>query len=814
MVFLGLVHNIALLVSLSIVHGLIMRRWKQGSITYQVLSGLLFGSVALVGMMTPLRLMPGIIFDGRSIILSIAGLFGGPVTATISAAMAAGYRIWIGGSGAVMGVSVIAESACLGVAYHYLRRRRPETVRPRNLLGFGLLVHAIMLILTRTLPGSVSTEVFRQIWIPVITIYPLASLVLCMLFLDQESRLAAEMRLREKTEELERYFNQSLDLLCIADTDGYFRRLNPEWQKSLGYAVDELVGRRFLDFVHPDDVAATLQALADLTEQKVILNFVNRYRAKDGTYRWIEWRSYPSGNTIYAVARDITERRRAEEELRRLASVVQQAAETVVVTDPNGTIEYVNPAFERITGYSSAEAVGRDPRILKSGRQDAAFYENLWKTITSGAAWSGQFINRRKDGTLYHEDATISPVRGENGQIIHFVAVKKDVTREVELEEHLRLAQRLESVGLLAGGVAHDLNNLLAPILGYGSMLLEDNDLGEAPRRDIEEMMKAGKRARDLVQQLMAFGRKQVLEVKPLRLNDVITGFGGLVRRTLREDIRIELNLASSLRIIRADRGQLEQVLMNLAVNAQDAMPHGGTLTIETADVELGQHDVTHYSEVMPGRYVLLKVSDTGIGMDEQTQSRVFEPFFTTKKVGKGMGLGLATVYGIVKQHGGNIWVDSKLGEGTTFGIHLPTVEAEVVEEDVPPEVSKVAGGTETILVAEDEPAVREMTCSILRSLGYRIISFDTAEECLRSAEHLTEEISLLLTDVVMPVMSGKELHAGLRRTHPNIKVLYMSGYTADVIAHRGVLDEGIQFIQKPFTREVLARKIRHVLDD
>ncbi len=813
MIFLNLLNNIALLVSLSIVHGLIMRRWKQGSMMYQILSGLLFGGVTIVGMMTPLRLLPGIIFDGRSIIISIAGLFGGPITAVISAAIAAGYRVWLGGAGAIMGVSVISESACFGIAYHYLRRRHPEMVRPRHLLGFGLLVHAAMLILTRTLPGSVSTQVFHQICIPVLTIYPTATVLLCMLFLDQESSLAAEMRLREKTEELEQYFTRSLDLLCIADTNGCFRRLNPEWQKSLGYPIDEMVGRPYLDFVHPDDIAPTVQAVANLAEQKQVKNFVNRYRAKDGTYRWIEWRSYPTGNLVYSVARDITERRRTDEELRRLASAVQQAAEIVVITDPAGTIEYVNPAFERITGYTAAEAVGQNPRLLKSGRQCLAFYEDLWKTITGGAAWSGHFINRRKDGTLYHEDATISPIRGENGQIVHFVAVKRDVTREVELEEHLHLAQRLESVGLLAGGVAHDLNNLLAPILGYGSMLLEDKGLADTPRQDIEEMMKAANRARDLVQQLMAFGRKQVLEVKPLNLNDVITGFGNLLRRTLREDIRIELNLVPTLRTVKADRGQLEQVLMNLALNAQDAMPKGGTLTIETVDADLDEQNVASCPELVPGRYVLLTVSDTGIGLDEQTQARIFEPFFTTKKIGKGMGLGLATVYGIVKQHGGNIWVSSKVGQGTTFGIHLPTVEEKVVEESIPTAMTEVVGGDETILVAEDDPTVREMTCTILQNLGYHIISFKTAEECLSNAQDLPKELHLLLTDVVMPEVSGRDLYARLCEIHPGIKVLYMSGYTANVIAHRGVLDEGTQFIQKPFTRELLARKVRQVLE-
>ncbi len=502
--------------------------------------------------------------------------------------------------------------------------------------------------------------------------------------------------------------------------------------------------------------------------------------------------------------------------LRRLGSAVHQSADSIIITDTEGTIEYVNPAFEKTTGYSSGEVLGRNPRILKSHKQDEAFYKNLWMTISQGGVWSGRLVNRRKDGILFHEDATISPVQDGDGQIVHFVAVKKDITKEVALEEKLRQAQKMEAVGLLAGGVAHDLNNLLTPILGYGEMLLHSAGLGEKNKREVSEMVEAGKRARDLVRQLMAFGRKQVLEIKPLDLNEVVTGFGNLLRRTLREDIYIELALAPITKTVMADRRQMEQVLMNLAVNAQDAMPQGGTLLIESAEVDLDEDFTIHHHGIAPGPYVQLSVNDTGHGMDRETQARIFEPFFTTKELGKGTGLGLATVYGIIKQHGGDIWVYSEPGQGTTFRLFLPAVDIDNIPENRAREreanLIPAVTGSGTILVAEDDPTVRQLTCAMLNTLGYRVLTGDSALDCVRVAHANTHIIDLLLTDVVMPDMNGKELYLHLSGVIPGLKVLFMSGHTTEVIVDRGVLEGGMQFLQKPFNLRTLAQKVHEML--
>ncbi len=512
------------------------------------------------------------------------------------------------------------------------------------------------------------------------------------------------------------------------------------------------------------------------------------------------------------------QRRSAEEEqhqaaatLRRLAEAVNQAAEAICIVDPAARIEYVNPAFERVSGYGRDEVAGENPRILKSGVQDAAFYRTLWETVTAGNTWSGRIVNKRKDGGLYTEDCTISPVKDEQGVIEYFVAVKRDVSREIEMEEQVRQSQRLESVGQLAAGVAHDLNNLLSPILGYAELLLLDLDPAGEARGQVKEIVKAGQRSRDLIRQLLAFGRRQMLELKVTDLRSIVEEMNGLLRRMIRENVTIETVFGKGPCTALIDRGQVEQVLINLAVNAQDAMPDGGRLTIEVADAELDEEYCRTHAGVTPGRYVQLTVSDTGQGMDEEIRAHMFEPFFTTK--GKlGTGLGLATVYGIVKQHGGNIWVYSEKGRGTTFKTYLPAAAEGAVRPPPPAQTGDLLRGTETILVVEDDAMVRSLARTILARQGYQVLVAASGAEALRTLAEHADPVDLLLTDVVMPDMNGKELFAQVSEIRPGLRVLFMSGYTANVIAHHGVLDEGLSFLQKPFTVQALTAKVREIL--
>ncbi len=509
-------------------------------------------------------------------------------------------------------------------------------------------------------------------------------------------------------------------------------------------------------------------------------------------------------------------RSRLTQTRQRLITAIEQAAENVVITDADGVIFYVNPAFEHTTGYSRTEAVGRNMHILKSGRHDAAFYREMRTTLKAGQVWHGRFINKKKDGTFYTAESTISPVRGENDDILNYVSVQRDVTHELRLEEQYHQAQRIEAVGQLAAGVAHDFNNILTAIIGYASLPLDLDMLpSDHPvRSDLQGILQSAHRAANLTRQLLAFARRQIVEPKVLNLNELILDIDRMLRRLIGTNIELVTLPSLNLGQIKADPGQMEQVLLNLVVNARDAMPNGGKLTIETVNVTLDQDGVRQHTGINPGEYIMLTVTDTGVGITEEDKNHIFEPFFTTKEAGKGTGLGLATCFGIVKQSGGHIWVNSKLGQGATFNIYLPRVDEVTDSISRFDEFKSLPQGTETILLVEDEVSVRDLTARTLRKQGYTVLEAANGEEALRIVREQAEtEIDLLLSDVVMPQMGGKELVDRLTILRSNIKILLTSGYVDDTIINDSVLEANMPFLQKPFSPAVLVRKVREVLD-
>ena len=510
---------------------------------------------------------------------------------------------------------------------------------------------------------------------------------------------------------------------------------------------------------------------------------------------------------------DITARKEAEASRDRLATAVEQAAETIVITDTKGTILYANPAFEKTSGYTRAEALGQNPRVLKSGKQDAEFYRQMWAVLQRGEVWNGHFINRRKDGTLYEEEANISPVRDAAGKIINYVAVKRDVTHEVQLETQFRQAQKMEAVGQLAGGVAHDFNNILAVIQMQASLLKSDG-LSTEQTELADGITESVQRAVALTRQLLLFSRREVFQPRDLELNETIAATTKMLKRMLGETIEMQLKLAAQPLFLHADAGMLDQVLMNLCVNARDAMPGGGHLLIETAGVELDELAVGQSVQARAGSFVRLSVSDNGGGIPPEILPQIFEPFFTTKPVGKGTGLGLATVFGIVQQHQGWINVYSEVGHGTTFRIYLPRLTGNVVIKSTPPALAGTRGGHETILLAEDDPALRVAVRKALSQLGYRILEAPTGVKALEVWNANRDEISLLLTDLVMPDgMTGKALAQRILQENPKLKVIYMSGYSAEVIGKDFPLAEDVNFLTKPFPAQKLAQTIRDRLD-
>ncbi|MFO8048437.1 MAG: PAS domain S-box protein, partial [Desulfosudaceae bacterium] len=604
------------------------------------------------------------------------------------------------------------------------------------------------------------------------------------------------------------------------DEEGRFLDVNPAWSQNLGYQREEVIGHRFDEFLLPDPRNNFEKNLSKFKELGQLKGHHYIMRHKNGQAVVVEFNGRigynPDGSfkQTYCVFQDITAREEAEAERERLLAAIEQAGDMIVVTDPEGTIQYVNPAFESTTGYCRQEVLGRNPRLLKSGRQDKSFYQDLWETITNGMIFEGRMVNRRKDGSFYTEEVTISPVFDASDRIINFVAVKHDITEHLRITAQLQQAQKMESVGRLAGGVAHDYNNMLSVILGYTELALDKVDPSEPVYANLSEIFKAARRSSEITRQLLAFARKQTVSPKILDLNQTVEGMLRMLRRLIGEDIELIWLPDSKLWPIKFDPSQVEQILVNLCVNARDAIGGVGKMTIETHPVTFDEDYCARQPGFLPGNFVMLVVSDDGCGMDNQTRENIFEPFFTTKDVNQGTGLGLAMVYGIVKQNNGFISVYSEPRRGTTFKIYLPC-QYETEEEQRPSEPRQQIPTSqgEMVLLVEDESSIREMGQLMLEDLGYRVLSAGTPGEAIRLAEKHPREIHLLLTDVVMPEMNGRDLASQLHSFYPGIKTIFMSGYTADVIAHRGVLEEGVNFLQKPFAMRELGLIVREILD-
>ncbi|MCG3196027.1 MAG: Sensor histidine kinase RcsC [bacterium] len=735
--------------------------------------------------------------------------------------------------------------------------------------------------------------------------------------------------------------NHVREAAFLIDEEGRVLHVNEEACRALGWPRGEILTLSVPD-IDPDFPAHRWREHWSELKARGSLTFETRHRTKDGRIFPVEvsanYFEYEGQGYNLGLVRDITERKRAEEDLRKLWHAIEFSPASIVITNTEGSIEYVNPKFTQVSGYSREEVIGKNPRVLKSGETPREEYERMWETITRGDEWRGEFHNRKKNGELFWESASISPVKDSRGVIEHFVAVKEDITgrkraeralaeseaklrsildnieigvaligpgmeilemnhrmhewfpgvesarrpichqvfsdpprnvicdncptyqtlrdgkvheatlqtqqgagnrkyrivsspllnsageitaavelveditEKLSLESQLRQAQKMEAVGRLAGGVAHDFNNMLSVILGYGEMLLGDLQASDPYHETVAEIVSAGKRSAALTRQLLAFSRRQTLEPEVVNLDAVIQNLQKMLRRLIGEDVSLELRLAGNLAPVMADAGQIEQVIMNLVVNARDAMPMGGRLTIETSNVDQPESEPQDSLALAPGSYVMMSVTDTGCGMTKETLPQIFEPFFTTKEKGKGTGLGLSTVYGIVKQHGGEIWVDSEPGKGAIFKVLLPRTDAEPDFRGPLGEGEDLRGNGETLLVVEDEPSIRTLVERFLSSLGYEVRVAENASEALRLVGSEGLSPNLLITDVVMPGMSGAALVECLRADHPDLKVLYMSGYTDEAMAPHGFVDTEAPFIHKPFKPRDLAATVSGVL--
>jgi PAS domain S-box-containing protein len=741
-------------------------------------------------------------------------------------------------------------------------------------------------------------------------------------------------------EHMGRLFDITRDLLAVLKFDGSVTFLNSSWEGILGYRREELMSKPYIEYVHPDDRAATLADARKVMAGIPTTSFENRHRCQDGSYRWFSWSvtaSIPQ-QLVYAAGRDITKQKQTDERVMRLASAMESNGEMISMGDAEGRAIFVNRALLQATGYREEELLGRpihetlispgNPSTLRDEIRTGLFREGKWRgeclyrrkdgtdlpvslsisvlrdkegrvtgafaiaqditerrrledrvvrlaqalennremicmsdeagratyvnpallkatgfredeilgkrfeeTIASPnnsptlqdeirngmmreGKWMGECLQQCKNGPDLPVSLSISVLRDKEGRVTGAFAISQDITEKLQLEERLRRAQKMEAVGQLAGGIAHDFNNLLMVIMGYAGDLTDRLGGDDPLRKKAEEITRAGRRAASLTRQLLAFSRQQVLSPTVLQLNTVVDDLQKMLGRLIGEDIELIAELDSKLGQVKADQGQIEQVIVNLVVNARDAMPRGGRLTIQTSNMEVDEEFARQHPPMPTGSYVRLAVTDTGIGMDGVTQARIFEPFFTTKERGKGTGLGLATVYGVVKQSEGFIWVYSEPGKGSTFEILLPRIHSKPARDSARdaglPETGK---GTETILLVEDDEALRKLILHALEERGYDVLEAANGNEALQVARQKSGGIDLLLTDVVMPGMSGPQVADGVVAVDPDVKVLYMSGYPELAAKNEELTKAGRRFLQKPHTLTDLTRAVRETLE-
>ena len=628
----------------------------------------------------------------------------------------------------------------------------------------------------------------------------------------------AEQRYRRERALLRALIDSIPDLIFFKDQNSVFLGGNKAFENYSGRNATEIIGKTDWDLA-PREIASGYRKVDQevLEHQQPVLveEWIPLRSGGGGTFETLKTPYLgPDGEVLglIGISRDITGRRRTEDALRKLSRAVEQSSVAIVITDTRGNIEYVNPKFTQITGYPLAEAVGRNPRILKSGETSPEEYARLWETISTGGEWRGEFHNRKKNGDLYWESAFVSPIFDATGKITHYLGIKEDNTDRKRLEDQLRQSQKMEAIGQLAGGIAHDFNNLLTAIQGNASLLLDMDISTDEKTECAHEIVEAADRAANLTRQLLLFSRKQVIQPVNLNLNETVARMTKMLQRILGEDISLESKFAPGLPGIFADASMIEQVLLNLAVNSRDAMPEGGHLTISTTIVLAGQLPVPPAPAAT--EYVCLTITDTGCGIAPENLPRIFDPFFTTKEVGKGTGLGLATVYGIIQQHHGSIDVTSELQQGTTFKIYLPAANGPQAEKKLALPLSQLPRGTETILVVEDEAPVRQIVVNLLQRLGYTVLPAPHGKAALEIWPQDRARIDLLLTDVVMPEgINGYTLGQQLLADKPALKVIYTSGYTGSLESRPELFHEGTNFIHKPFTPEALAKIIRKNLD-
>ena len=832
MIYLDLIFNLSFLVALSLGSNLIDNRWQRHTRSGIWLQGILFGSVAVLGLLHPINIRQGVLLDGRTVINSICALFFGPWAASASGAMTIACRAWLGGPGAVPGYLGIVASIAIGLLAR--SRRKPESAPPSIawLYLFGLVVQLSILAIMLSMLHLVDLSIVKKVAPPMILLHPLATALVGKILADQiiAGRVLKALRkseaLLKESQALSKVGGWELDVATghITWTDEMYDIVGV---KASNYDPDDI--DQSLRFFAPEIIPEIRRHLVSAVNQGTTFDIESIFTRADGEQIWVRTIGKPDEKDgkvvrVSGYLMDITERKQREEAWRQSEKrfqVLVESSPDAIFVEAEGRFAYLNPSAVRLFGADSPDDMIGTPILDRFFPKSHQAIQECIRLLYSGgnAAPLADMDCLRQDGsqTVVEISAALIEHEHRNGILFFMRDISHRIQREKShrlLENKLIQAQKMESVGRLAGGVAHDFNNMLSVIIGYSELALAVVEPENPLSKDLEQILVAGKRSRDITRQLLAFARQQTIAPKVLNLNDTVEGMLKMLRRLIGEDIDLSWNPKAGLPPVRMDPSQVDQILANLLVNARDAIDGVGKVTIETDAISIDEEYCADHAAFVPGDFVVLAVSDDGCGMDREILAKVFEPFFTTKAMGKGTGLGLATVYGIVKQNDGFITVYSEPGKGTTIRIFIPVYAGALpVEHDQRPAEEIPKGRGETVLVSEDDALALRFVNRVLNDLGYSPLLANSPTEALEVATSHSGDISLLLTDVIMPEMSGRELARRLAAIHPELKCLYMSGYTANVIAHRGVLDEGVHFIQKPFSKKDLAVKIKEVLE-
>jgi len=630
----------------------------------------------------------------------------------------------------------------------------------------------------------------------------------------EADRKKTEACLRESEKKYRSLLETTSEGFWLINSDLKTVEVNQSLCEMLGYHQEEMIGKTPFDFVDDDNRKIFIEQtskISDTTHRtyKITLKKKNGQNLHT-IFNATTLNESDKVKGSFAFITNITREKQTEEERNRLAIALEQVDESVFITDRNGIIQYINPAFEHLTGYSRNEVIEQNPRFLKSGKHDALFYKRMWDTIVRGHTWKGRLINKKKDGSLYVSDATISPVLDKSGNITNFVSIKRDVTREVELEKQLLHSQKMESIGTLAGGIAHEFNNILSIIIPNAELAIDNVPNGSLEKECLNEIRSASLRATEVVQQILGFARKSTAKLEPVRISPIIKDSLKLIRASISATISISQEISCEFDTVLADSTQIIQVVMNLCSNAAHAMrEHGGALKATLKNVELEEQDAG--LELKPGCYVALTVSDTGHGIPPEIIGRIFDPYFTTKELGEGTGMGLSLVHGIVKSCHGIITVNSEPEKGTVFEMLLPVIERETEPEVEKPDISPT--GTERILFVDDEPSLVKVARSILKRLGYEVETKINSLEALERFRSGPDRFDLVITDMNMPQMNGQRLAKEILNIRPDMPIILCTGFS-EKISEKNVGELGIKaFLIKPFSTHNIARAVRKVLD-